>query len=161
LTGDLDAALVDAVQPGDDVQQRRLAAARGAGHGHELPVSDVDIDPAQRAHRSEFGGEPPPGIAHLNGGRHRTSCHGVRPARREAMTGAARPLTGHSPRESHSQRWSLSACTVGSLTTVVPAGRARSCKRWARLTVSPTSVYSSRSTLPSSAAATSPVDSPM
>ena len=38
--------------------------------------------------------------------------------------------------------------TVCSLTTVVPAGRARSCSRCAMFTVSPTTVYSSRSVAP-------------
>ena len=46
-------------------------------------------------------------------------------------------------------------------TAPCPGGRARSCSRCARFTVSPTTVYSSRSSEPSNAAATSPVDSPM
>ena len=50
--------------------------------------------------------------------------------------------------------------TVASLSTVSP-GSANCCSRWHRFTASPTSVYSTRSSLPSRAAATVPVLSPM
>ena len=50
---------------------------------------------------------------------------------------------------------------VAWLTTVRPPGRARSWSRWDRFTVSPTTVYSRRSSEPSSAAAAGPLDSPM
>ncbi len=48
---------------------------------------------------------------------------------------------------------------VASDSTVSPAA-ANCCSRWERFTVSPTSVYSSRSATRASAAAASPVDSP-
>ena len=54
-----------------------------------------------------------------------------------------------------------SAAHVASLTARSRRRSANCCRRWHRFTVSPTSVYSSRSSEPSSAAATSPVDSPM
>ena len=73
--------------------------------------------------------------------------------RRCATTGVSRPFTswgsscsapaGRLPRRS----------TVASLSTVWP-GSANCCSRWHRLTASPTSVYSTRSSLPSRAAAT-------
>ena len=63
-------------------------------------------------------------------------------------------------RHAHRSR-SASAEYVLSLITMRPDGRARSCSRCARFTVSPTSVYSTRSSEPSSAAATGPVDTPM
>ena len=53
----------------------------------------------------------------------------------------------------------VSARTVGSESTVSPA-EASCWRRWDRFTVSPTSVYSSRSSEPSKAAAASPVESP-
>ena len=71
-----------------------------------------------------------------------------------------RPLIACSPSASHSGG-DDSATRVASLNTRQPPGRARSCSRCARFTVSPTSVYSRRSSEPSSAAATGPVERPM
>jgi len=38
------------VQPAQDVQQRRLAAARWAEHHHELAAAQLQVDAAQRLH---------------------------------------------------------------------------------------------------------------
>ena len=43
LAADLDAAVVHVDQPGDAVQQGRLAAARGAEQHEELAVLDVEV----------------------------------------------------------------------------------------------------------------------
>ena len=45
-----DLALVGHVEAGDDVEQRRLAAARGAHHRDELAAADVEVGAAQRPH---------------------------------------------------------------------------------------------------------------
>ncbi len=75
LAGDLDRPLVEPVQPGDGVEQRRLAAAGRAGDGDELAWRDVEIDSAQGTHRGELGGERPPGAAYPDCrlGRHRAT----------------------------------------------------------------------------------------
>src|SRR4051794_22033215 len=45
------------VQPGQQVQQRRLAAAGRAQQADELAVLDPQVDPAQRGHRARAGAE--------------------------------------------------------------------------------------------------------
>src|SRR5205814_7085317 len=44
LAADPDLAARDVLEPGDHAQGRRLAAARGADKGHELPVGDLEVD---------------------------------------------------------------------------------------------------------------------
>ena len=73
-------------------------------------------------------------------------------------TGVRRPFTSVRARSSARGLLGRAASQVGSLTTVSPSA-ANCCSRWHRFTASPTSVYSRRSSEPSSAAATSPVDS--
>ena len=51
LAGDGDLALVGHVEAGDDVEQRRLAAARRSHHRDELAAADVEVGAAQRPHR--------------------------------------------------------------------------------------------------------------
>ncbi len=55
LAGDRDLALVGDVESRDEVQQRRLAAARRPHDRDELARRDVEVDAAQRAHRRELG----------------------------------------------------------------------------------------------------------
>ena len=76
------------------------------------------------------------------------------------LTGVSRPLT-NSASSAHDVGLLVAARPVSRPRAPCPGGRARSCSRCARFTVSPTTVYSSRSSDPRSAAATSPVDSPM
>ena len=47
---------VGAGQPGDDLQQRRLPAARRADHGEELARVQVEIDRPERLQTSPAGG---------------------------------------------------------------------------------------------------------
>ena len=49
-----DAAGVGRLQPGDDAQQRRLAAARGAEQRDQFAVADVERHVAQRAEGVEL-----------------------------------------------------------------------------------------------------------
>src|SRR5262249_25491531 len=115
LAGHLDAALVHPVQPGDRVEQSGLTAAGRPDHRDELGRRDVQVDPAQRAHRGQLGGEGTAGTAYLDGRfpadgtvsgrflRHGTTSTATSPstmsagdtagAIRYATTGAARPLT--------------------------------------------------------------------
>ena len=51
LAGHRDVSLVGHVEAGDDVEQRRLAAARWAHDGDELTAPDVEVGAAQGAHR--------------------------------------------------------------------------------------------------------------
>ena len=67
LAGDFDRAVVDGVETGDDVQQRRLAAAGRSGDRDELAVGDVEVDTAQRAYRRQLGGERASHAAHSYG----------------------------------------------------------------------------------------------
>ena len=46
------------VEPGDDVEQRRLAAARGAEQAHELAVGDLHRAPS----RAPTSSRPPPNV---------------------------------------------------------------------------------------------------
>jgi hypothetical protein len=46
-----DLAVARRVQAGDEVEQRRLAAARRSHDGDELPLADRQVDAAQRPHR--------------------------------------------------------------------------------------------------------------
>ena len=126
------------------------------------PARDVEVDAAQRAHRRELGLERladarAPCTRHPSSDSlpvvsvSRYATHRRLPSLHHAARRAARASGGVGERRERSAR-SARSC---------PAGRARSCSRCARFTVSPTSVYSSRSSEPSSAAATSPVDRPM
>ena len=58
-----DLAVVGEVEPGDEVEQRRLAAARRTHDRDELARRDVEVDAAQGAHRRELGLE---GLAHTD-----------------------------------------------------------------------------------------------
>ena len=165
LAGDDDLAVVGGVETGDEVEQRRLAAARGAHDRDELAGASVEVDAAQRAHRRELRLE---GLAHAPHRQHRFVSQRSPPLvsadsdrLRYATTGVFPALHQLLLERLAVGAADASASAVASLSTVVPAGRARSWSRCARFTVSPTSVYSSRSSLPSSAAATSPVDRPM
>ena len=42
-------------QPGDDLEQRALAAARGPDHAEELAAPKLEIEPAERRHRPLVG----------------------------------------------------------------------------------------------------------
>jgi hypothetical protein len=48
LAGDEHLSLGLLLQAGDDREQRRLAAAAGADHGHELLLGDVEVDAVER-----------------------------------------------------------------------------------------------------------------
>src|SRR5262249_50943476 len=85
---------------------------------------------------------------------------GVRAGRRYGAIGVCRPLTSWGSSRSPSAGGELRAFHVASLSTVWP-GSASCCSRWHRFTASPTRVYSTRSSLPSSAAATVPVLRPI
>ena len=136
------------------------------------PGCHREVDAAQRAHRRALGLE---GLAQAprltTTGRSRvdaslTSLIALRSmssntSMRYARTGVFRPFTSRLAERHALERRRAAPRTSLSLITIRPAGRARSCRRCARFTVSPTSVYSSRSSEPSSAAATGPVDTPM
>ena len=76
--GELDGAGVEALEPGDGAQQRRLAGARLAEHDGQRPVRHGQLDVVERHHRR------PPGerlrrLAHLDRatcapGRHRATA---------------------------------------------------------------------------------------
>ncbi len=53
---DADLAVGRSHQPGEDAQQRGLAAARGAEHGDELVAADVETGVVQRHHLAAIGG---------------------------------------------------------------------------------------------------------
>ncbi len=67
---DDDLALVGLVQPGEDVQQRRLPTAGRTHQGDELAVGDVQVDAAQRAYRRQLGLERPADATCLQCGHH-------------------------------------------------------------------------------------------
>ena len=69
LASDEDRSLVEAVQPGDRVEQRRLAAAGRSHDGDELPRAHLEVGTAQRAHRSEICRERLAGPDHAHGRR--------------------------------------------------------------------------------------------
>ena len=72
--GERDGALVGPVEPGDQVQQRRLAAARRPHQSDELTGPHGEIDPAQRAHRGRTVGlaqTPDDEVRHTGVGRRR------------------------------------------------------------------------------------------
>jgi hypothetical protein len=56
-TGHGDAAGGGVVEPGDQVQERRLAAARAADDGHELARAHVEVDPGERVEAAGRGDE--------------------------------------------------------------------------------------------------------
>ena len=49
---DFDAALAGGIQPGDDVQQRRFAAAGRADQDRELAAVDLEVDALQHRQRA-------------------------------------------------------------------------------------------------------------
>jgi hypothetical protein len=55
LLAEVQRALARHVQPAQDVQQRRLAAARGAEQHDEFTAAHVQVDVVQRAHRDLAG----------------------------------------------------------------------------------------------------------
>ena len=128
------------------------------------PARDVEVDAAQRAHRRELGLER---LAHARAPcstspitlRSRSSCRVDQPVRATPASPAPSPAARSSG--SSAGRGRRARPRSAPLSTSSRPGAARSCSRCARFTVSPTSVYSSRSSEPSSAAATSPVDRPM
>ena len=65
--GDDDTTGVGALEPGDDAEERRLAATGGSGERDELAGIDDDVDAAQGAHRRRRGVE---GAAHVVGFEH-------------------------------------------------------------------------------------------
>ena len=169
-----DLAVGRRVEPGDEVEQRRLAATRRPHHRDELAGRHREVDAAQRAHRARLRtrtflrrprvDEDRALVGHgapRCSSRHRSppsDCRHVDAERAHRRLPALDHLLAErlAPRAS-----ACSAACVASLITMQPAGRARSWSRCARFTVSPTSVYSSRSSDPSSAAATGPVERPM
>jgi len=54
------------LEPGDQVEQRRLAAARGAEQHHELARGDVEVDSRERLMRALRPGRPD--LAHATAG---------------------------------------------------------------------------------------------
>src|SRR2546427_3175525 len=58
-------------QPGNEVQERRLAAARVADQRDELALGDAQVDVAQRMEAALLGGEHHLGLLHLNEVLHR------------------------------------------------------------------------------------------
>ena len=54
LAGEHDLAVVGGVEAGDEVEQRRLAAARRAHDRDELAGAEVEVDAAQGPHRREL-----------------------------------------------------------------------------------------------------------
>ena len=56
LSGDPDGARSRRVDPGEQVQERGLAASRGSGDGHHLPLAHLELDARKRGHGS---GEDP------------------------------------------------------------------------------------------------------
>ena len=107
LAGHHDVPSSGDVEPGHQVEQRRLAAPRGPHQGHELAGRDGQVDAAQRPHRRVLGLE---GLAHAVSTSQGCPCHGSappccswhrRPGRRSGSdarscrptTGCPRPLT--------------------------------------------------------------------
>ena len=133
------------------------------------PWRTVEVGAAQRPHRRGVLLEGAVHAAHLDGGgdagRRRWSragldaCSSVRFLRSSWSdpVGDDRRRRGPSPVAARASRrppgGAVSAAHVASLSTVWP-GSANCCRRWHRFTASPTTVYSSRSSLPSRAAAT-------
>ena len=73
LAGEKDLAVARDLEPGDEVEQRRLAAPGRAGDRDELTGGNHQIDPTQRPHRSPLRFEP---LAQANGPQHfRQSRH--------------------------------------------------------------------------------------
>ena len=64
LAREHDLAVVGGVEPGDQVEQRRLAAARRAHDRDELAVAEVEVHAAQGPDRRELGLERLPRPAH-------------------------------------------------------------------------------------------------
>lgn len=125
---DYDFALICLFETGEDVEQCGLATAGRAHEADELALRHIQVDAAQRPHRRQLRFERAAHTACLQSG-HRTpprvSMSWVPGARtRQAVTAASRPLTlvGASCSNVHVG----ASAAVASLTTVVPAGRARS-----------------------------------
>ena len=101
-------------EAGEDLEERRLAAARGPHHGDELPLGHAEVDVVQRQHRAARGlvllAEPLDGD-HLAGrARHLSSRRGLSsaacpyyqagvPARQQGSRPGNRPQQGRNRRE--------------------------------------------------------------
>ena len=163
--GDRDRPLVGDIEPGDQVEERRFAATGRAHERHEVPGRDHQVGAPQRPHRCVLRLERLPDFVYdqgvhvsflLSPGRRRTGMPSSTSL--YAITGVSRPFTNWGGRATVSRATSQ-ASTVPWETTISPASA--SCwSRWDMLTVSPTRVYSSRSSEPRRAAAASPVERP-
>ena len=88
---DLDMTLVRLLEAGNETQAGRLARARGAEHGEELALGDVERDAVDGPDRAEVTTD----IDESNGRRHGLRRRGSGPAHE---SGAALGLTHHLPR---------------------------------------------------------------
>ena len=138
---------VDAAQRPD----RREVGLEGPPHASQASTTPASGSPSRRRPRRSQSCRSPT--------RPRLTPAGPARALRRPAVGRHQPVGGHGRRPPLDQALPHRSSGHGAapdqprpcaaLSTVVPAGRARSCSRWARFTVSPTSVYSRRSSLPS------------
>ena len=142
------------VEPGDDVQQCRLPATRRAHHRDELARDHREVDAPQRTYGRTLGLEGLTQPAGLDDPGFVALSHASSPflssntSMRYARTGV--PPLDHRLVERHAVDGPYAQRTRASIRVHHdgPAGRARSCSRCTRFTVSPTSVYSTRSSSP-------------
>jgi hypothetical protein len=58
--------MIGPIESGDDIQQRRLAAARGPDHGDELAIADREVDSCDDLQRPLLGWKALPYVADVN-----------------------------------------------------------------------------------------------
>ena len=92
-----DCALGDRLEPGDEPQARRLAAARGAEQGHEGAVRNAEREAVDRHHRAVALGDV--GEADLG----------------------HQPFTEPASRPETIMRWNTKASTSGGTMAITPA----------------------------------------
>src|SRR2546427_1998495 len=99
-----DLARVGSLEAGDHAERRRLAAARAADEGDELPLADLQGEPVHGGRRAEALRQAVEADAHVSGGTSRASASRAAPCRPDRPPSRSRWRSGSSRRSSARSR---------------------------------------------------------